>query len=133
MENIQQEQLQQLKQLQIQIQQLELQLQLQQQEEQGTKNSRNKQKTKQNQDEEQSVEKEAARYYELPKVLTTIDLGQIQSMLSANLLAVKQYRQAVQDCQLPDIKRQFIEASQMHFKHYNELLNLLSDNGGSSS
>lgn len=128
MESTEQEQLQQLKKLQIQIQQLELKIQQQQQSE----NSSQKE-TESKKDKGKSVEKETPRYYELPKVLTAIDLGQIQGMLNSNLLAVKQYRQAVQECQLPDLKRQFVEASQMHLKHYNELLTLLGENGGNPS
>jgi len=44
------------------------------------------------------------------------------------LLAVKQYRQAAQNCQLPDLKRQFDEAGKMHLTHFDNLLTVLKLN-----
>ncbi|MBO0602349.1 hypothetical protein I2483_11825 [Sporosarcina sp. E16_3] len=58
------------------------------------------------------------------------DIGYLQNMLNSNLLAVKQYRQATQNCQLPDLKRQFDEAGKMHLTHYDNLLTILNENGG---
>ena len=63
-------------------------------------------------------------------MVSTIDFGYIQDLLSSNLLIVKQYRQAAQNCQLPDLKRQFVEAGQKHLKNYDDLLNYLSETGG---
>ncbi|MHA6261480.1 ferritin family protein [Sporosarcina sp. CAU 1771] len=134
MESKYEDQLQQVKQLQLQINQLELQIESQQKEEQMTKESSEQQDSEHDQGKSDKSNKEKKPlYYELPKVLTAIELGQIQTLLSANLLAIKQFRQATQNCHLPDLKKQFEEAGQMHLKHYNELLSLLGENGGSST
>ncbi len=63
-------------------------------------------------------------------MVSTIDIGYLQNMLNSNLLAVKQYRQAAQNCQLPDLKRQFEEAGKMHLMHYDKLLSILNESGG---
>ncbi|MCZ2257781.1 hypothetical protein [Sporosarcina sp. G11-34] len=136
------EQLQQLKQLQIQLQQLELQIQLQQQKkkqegEQEAPEQEAPEKEKEESTQSGSEKKgqtdavqEARRYYEVPMIISTIDIGHIKELLNSNLLAVKQIRQATQNCQLPDLKHQFDELSQIYLKHYDNLLGFLSENGG---
>ena len=62
-------------------------------------------------------------------MISTLDIGYLRDMLSSNLHAVKQYRQASKECQLPDLKLQFKEASQMHLQYYTNLLSFLSENG----
>ncbi|WP_203247049.1 hypothetical protein [Sporosarcina beigongshangi] len=79
---------------------------------------------------QQKAQKQLPTYYTAPEMISTQDIGYLRDMLSSNLLAVKQYRQAIKDCQLPDLKLQFKEASQMHLQHYNSLLSFLSENGG---
>lgn len=78
------------------------------------------------------IAKESSIYFEPPKALSTIQVGFLRNLLSANLLAVKQYRQAAQNSQLPDLKCQFEEAGQLHLSQYDKLLTLLEGNGGSA-
>ena len=63
------------------------------------------------------------------EVISTLDIGYLRDMLSSNLHAVKQHRQASKEIQLPDLKLQFKEASQMHLQHYTNLLSFSSENG----
>lgn len=127
--------------LQQQLRQLESQLQLYQQQlgepwqselqpqkmEQQVQPEPQQQKPKQSEPQEQ--QKQLPTYFTVPEMISTLDIGYLRDMLSSNVLAVKQYRQASKDCQLPDLKLQFKEASQMHLQHYNNLLSFLSENG----
>lgn len=142
---------QQLQQLQLQLRQLEQQIQLHlqqlqepwqtgqqnQQQESAQPESAQPQESAQPtsppqtlQQQPPSKEKQAATYFTVPEMVSTLDIGYLREMLSSNLLAVKQYRQDAENCQLPDLKLQFKEAGQMHFQQYNSLLNFLSENGG---
>lgn len=78
-------------------------------------------------------EKQMPLYFTPPKMVSIQDIGYIKNMLSSNILAVKQYRQAAQNCQLPDLKIQFKEAGQMHLGHVNGLVDFLNENGGMAS
>jgi len=132
--------------LQQQLRQLEMQLQLYQQQlgepwqselqpqkmEQQTQSGPQQQepkRTEPQQQKPQEQQKQLPTYFTAPEMISTLDIGNLRDMLSANLLAVKQYQQASKDCQLADLKLQFKEASQMHLQHYNKLLSFLSETG----
>lgn len=69
-------------------------------------------------------------HFELPKIVSVRDLGHLQEILSSKIHAVKQYRQAKKNCQLPDIKSQIEEVNKMHLKNLESLLAFLEDVGG---
>jgi len=69
-------------------------------------------------------------YPEPPKMVSTKDFLFLNDMLSWNLLAAKKMNSAAQICQLPDLKKEFESAAQMHTKHYNELLKTLQQSEG---
>ena len=116
-------------QLQQQLRQLELQLQLyQQQLEEPWQTESQPQKMEEPAQLEPQQQK-LPTYFTAPEMISTLDIGYLRDMLSSNLLAVKQYRQAYKECQLPDLKLQFKEASQMHLQHYTNLLSFLSETG----
>ena len=147
---------QQLQQLQLQLRQLEMQIQLQQQQlQESWQPEQQKQQAAQPESQQQEPaklesqpqqqetaqpdpqqkktqqeQKQMPTYFTAPEMVSTLDIGYLQDMLSSNLLAVKQYRQASKDCQLPDLKLQFKEVGQIHLQHYNNLLSFLSENGG---
>ncbi len=68
--------------------------------------------------------------YALPKIVSVRDAAFLQDILRSNLHAVKQFRQAAQNCQLPDIKSQIEEASKMHLKHVDSLIAFIGEAGG---
>ena len=107
-----------------------------QQPSQGNSQQSNQQSQQQpdQQDANQQAETEqnTKKYFELPKILSIKDIGHLHGLLSMNLHAVKQYQQAAQNCQLPDIKCQIEEAGKMHLKHYDDLLTFIAENGGNS-
>ncbi|MFX3673903.1 MAG: hypothetical protein ACE3JQ_05615 [Paenisporosarcina sp.] len=67
-------------------------------------------------------------YQEPPKMISAKDLLYLSDMLSWNLLATKKMNGAAENCQLPDLKKEFESAGQMHSKHYDEILKLLKQN-----
>lgn len=69
-------------------------------------------------------------YPEPPKMVSSKDFLYLNDMLSWNLLAAKKMNWAAENCQLPDLKKEFETAEQMHTKHYNELLKNLQQSGG---
>lgn len=69
-------------------------------------------------------------YQEPPKMISSKDLQYLSDMLSWNLLASKKMNWAAENCQLPDLKKEFQTAGQMHSKHYDEILKLLQQNEG---
>ncbi|WP_342514969.1 hypothetical protein MKY34_09745 [Sporosarcina sp. FSL K6-1522] len=101
-----------------------------QQQSQQIAQSEPQQQARQPESQQANTDKQLPHYFTLPKIVSTVDIGYLQEMLSSNLRAVKQYRQAAQDCQLPDLKQQFTEIGQMHLAHYNNLLQFLAKNGG---
>jgi len=73
---------------------------------------------------------EKLMYPEPPKMISTKDFLFIKDMMSWNLLAAKKMKAASENCQLPDLKKEFETAGQMHTKHYNELLKTLEQSEG---
>ena len=69
-------------------------------------------------------------FQEPPKMVSTKDFLYFKDMMSWNLLAAKKMNWAAQTCQLPDLKKEFETAAQMHTKHFNELLKTLSQSEG---
>ncbi len=67
---------------------------------------------------------------EPPKMISTKDFSYFKDMMSWNLLAAKKMNWAAQNCQLPDLKKEFETAEQMHTNHYNELLKTLKQSEG---
>jgi len=69
-------------------------------------------------------------YPEPPKMVSTKDFLYFKDMMSWNLAAAKKMNWAAQNCQLPDLKKEFETAAQMHAKHFNELLKTLQQSEG---
>lgn len=69
-------------------------------------------------------------YPEPPKMVSTKDFLYFKDMMSWNLLAAKKMNWAAENCQLPDLKKQFETAEQMHVNHYDELLKALEQGEG---
>ena len=69
---------------------------------------------------------------EPPKMVSTKDFSYFKDMMSWNLLAAKKMNWAAENWQLPDLKKEFEAAEQMHSNHYDELLKLLKQNEGGS-
>ena len=67
---------------------------------------------------------------EPPKMISTKDFSYLSDMMSWNLMAAKKMHWAAQTCQLPDLKKEFEAAEQMHSNHYDELLKQLKQNEG---
>ncbi|MCG7335880.1 hypothetical protein MHZ95_11370 [Sporosarcina sp. ACRSM] len=154
------QQLQQLKQLQLQLEQMESQLkQNREQQQQEKKPEQSEQPPEQSSEKppekppEQSSEQQTTSsgeadsesqseppasqsvphekfLYALPKVVSVRDAAFLQDILRSNLHAVKQFRQAAQNCQLPDIKSQIEEAGKMHLKHVDSLIAFIDEAGG---
>ena len=152
------QQLQQLKQLQLQLEQMELQLkqngqqpqqeqkpeqskQSEQSSEQPSEQSSEQSQQQAAQDSEADSESQSEQptsesvphekfLYALPKIVSVKDAAFLQDILRSNLHAVKQFRQAAQNCQLPDIKSQIEEASKMHLKHVDSLIAFIGEAGG---
>jgi hypothetical protein len=70
---------------------------------------------------------------EPPKMVSTKDFLYLKDMMSWNLLAAKKMNWAAQTCQLPDLKKEFETAEQMHVNHYDELLKTLKQSEGVSA
>ena len=71
-------------------------------------------------------------YQEPPKMISTKDFLYIKDMMSWNLLAAKKMKWAAETCQLPDLKKSFQAAEQLHTKHFEELIKTLQQNQGGS-
>ena len=69
---------------------------------------------------------------EPPKMISTKDFSYLTDMMSWNLLAAKKMNWAGENCQLPDLKKEFEAAEQMHSNHYDEILKLLKQSEGGS-
>ncbi|WP_017379144.1 hypothetical protein [Paenisporosarcina sp. TG-14] len=69
-------------------------------------------------------------YPEPPKMISTKDFLYYKDMMSWNLSAAKKMNWASQNCQLPDLKKEFEAAEQMHVNHYDELLKTLQQSEG---
>lgn len=69
---------------------------------------------------------------EPPKMISTKDFSYLTDMMSWNLMAAKKMHWAAQNCQLPDLKKEFEAAEKMHSNHYDELLKQLKQNEGGS-
>ena len=67
---------------------------------------------------------------EPPKMVSTKDFSYLKDMMSWNLITKKKMNWAAQNCQLPDLKKEFEAAEQMHSNHYDEFLKLLKQSEG---
>ncbi|MFC4411400.1 hypothetical protein ACFOZY_13305 [Chungangia koreensis] len=74
--------------------------------------------------------REPILFPEPPKALSTKDLSFLTDMLDWNLLAAKKMRAMSKQCKMPDLKKEFEAAEQMHAKHYDKLLQFMKDNAG---
>lgn len=68
-----------------------------------------------------------AMMQEAPAVITGKDLNYINDMMAWNLTAAKKAHSFAQSCQDPEIKQAIDQAGQMHQRHYEQFLQLLTN------